>query len=274
MHDDGATRVGPDFLSQRLPKYLQIHQKLTEQILAGEYPSGAMLPAQRELAKRFGVTPMTVRQALRTLERDGLVVTRHGTGSIVQDPSFTYGLGRLTSLGDDLRARGMPLTSTVLGIDVGPGPVGVLTRLALPPDAEVLTIRRMRSAAIGDPAAEPRPLLLQTSHLPTSIGTRLKTDELTHRSLYSMLAEDLGIRVERADETVQAAILGVREARLLQRRRGAPALLSRRLSRTGRGEPVIDDRAILPGDVAVIRADRRIDYASIHYDYSPDTRTE
>ena len=50
-------------------------------ILTGTFPAGRPLPAERQLAERFGVSRGSIRDAFRTLETIGLIVTRHGQGT-------------------------------------------------------------------------------------------------------------------------------------------------------------------------------------------------
>src|SRR5262245_23743957 len=63
------------------PAYAQIEDRVSEAIAAGDLQPGDRLPPERELAGQLGVSRMTLRQALQTLERRGLVrrtVGRHG----------------------------------------------------------------------------------------------------------------------------------------------------------------------------------------------------
>ena len=71
--------------SRRL--YLQIADQLRSLITAGEFPSGSRLPAERELAKRFGVSRPSLREALIALEVEGYVDVRPGSGIIVTTPN-------------------------------------------------------------------------------------------------------------------------------------------------------------------------------------------
>lgn len=63
--------------------YLQIADQLRSLIAAGEFPPGSRLPAERDLAKRFGVSRPTLREALIALEVEGYVVVRPGAGILV-----------------------------------------------------------------------------------------------------------------------------------------------------------------------------------------------
>jgi DNA-binding GntR family transcriptional regulator len=75
-------------------KYSLIASELVEQIRAGHYRPGDLLPSEPELTRRFGVSRHTVRTALRSLYEKGLVVSQRGRGTIVQtapaSPRFTH----------------------------------------------------------------------------------------------------------------------------------------------------------------------------------------
>lgn len=67
------------------PLYAQIASRLRMAIASGELKSGDGLPSVRQLSARLRINPATVVQAYRELETEGLVATRHGAGSFVQD---------------------------------------------------------------------------------------------------------------------------------------------------------------------------------------------
>jgi DNA-binding FadR family transcriptional regulator len=67
--------------------YVQIADQIQALIAAGEFPPGSRLPAERELAKRFGVSRPSLREALIALEVQGYVDVRPGTGIVVTTPN-------------------------------------------------------------------------------------------------------------------------------------------------------------------------------------------
>jgi GntR family transcriptional regulator len=67
------------------PLYAQIAGRLRMAIAAGELRAGDSLPSVRQLSSRLRVNPATVVQAYRELELDGLVTTRQGAGTFVQE---------------------------------------------------------------------------------------------------------------------------------------------------------------------------------------------
>lgn len=65
------------------PLYLQVAAALKDEILSGIHPVGAQLPTEHDLCARFAVSRFTVREALRQLRDDGLIVSRQGAGTVV-----------------------------------------------------------------------------------------------------------------------------------------------------------------------------------------------
>src|SRR5205807_1279843 len=102
-------------LQSRVPRYHRIAEVLRERIRVGELPSGARLDNQRQLAKSFGVTLMTLRQALELLEREHLITRRHGLGTFVAAPSIDYDILQLRRFAGDLSAKGEHVATRLLG---------------------------------------------------------------------------------------------------------------------------------------------------------------
>jgi GntR family transcriptional regulator len=269
--------------TERQPKYLRIYTELRDRIIGGQWPAGSSLPAQRELADEFGVSMMTLRQALQLLADEGLVGTRHGLGTYVA-PRFAHDLGHLRSFAADLTAQGAEVTTQLLDAAALAPPDAVGARLGGP--AEVLRLRRLR--LVGG-----RPVILQTSYLPVPLPGDLDPRDLTDPldlagpgdrgalgrpadgggpgrpadggpGLYTLLA-DRGLAVARATETITPTVLEAADARDLGRPAGSPALLSHRISFTAVGDPVIDDHALLPGDSVAITANRSADQIQVSY---------
>ena len=72
---------------KRRPRYLALADDLAEDIIAGRYPVGSMLPSETELCERYDVSRYTVREAIRRIQSVGLVSTRQGLGTRVEQVS-------------------------------------------------------------------------------------------------------------------------------------------------------------------------------------------
>lgn len=69
--------------SDSRPMYLQIMEQIRRRIAVGDWPPGTAMPSIRQLAVALSVSVITVKRAYRDLERQGVIVTRHGKGSEV-----------------------------------------------------------------------------------------------------------------------------------------------------------------------------------------------
>ncbi len=67
------------------PMYLQIIEQIRRRIAVGDWPPGHALPSIRQLAVELNVSVITVKRAYFDLERDGVIVTHHGKGSVVAE---------------------------------------------------------------------------------------------------------------------------------------------------------------------------------------------
>lgn len=228
-------------MNGRLPRYHRIAEALRERIREGEWATGAPLPNQRRLARDFGVTLMTLRQALELLERDALITRRHGLGTFVASPSIDYEITRMRRFAGDLSAQGESVATRVLDARPAVADRRVSAALAVAPRARVVMVERLR--LVGG-----HPMSLQRSFLPARIGEEVLTSDLAETPLSQVLEFKLGVVIARAQEAVSAVRLGGREARELGCPAGAPAFESERVSYDATGQPVVFDRVFIPGD--------------------------
>ena len=119
--------------------------------------------------------------------------------------------------------------------------VAVATALALEPGSPILYLERLR-------LADGEPLLLEQVHLPAERFPGLLASDLEGGSLYDLLSDRYGTRVAKARELLEPILLPAREARLLGRKRGAPALLIEGIAATADGTPVEFGRTYVRGD--------------------------
>jgi GntR family transcriptional regulator len=263
--DDGPGRWREPLISRpagwdprgRQPKYLRIHSDLRGRITSGQWPPGSPLPSQHELADEFGVSIMTLRQALQLLTDEGVIEPRHGAGTFVA-AHYAYDLGHLRSFADDLTAQGATITTALVAAGTVTPPAEVGARLGT--HRQVLRLRRLRLSG-------GHPLIVQTSYLPAALAPVIQAQDLSRRGLYTILAEH-GQRITSASETITPTTLSAADARDLTRPAHSPALLSHRISFTTAGAPIIDDHALLPGDSVAITANRTPEHLEVRYTLS------
>ena len=240
-------------MNARVPRYYRIAETLRDRIRDGALAPGARLDNQRQLAKSFGVTLMTLRQALAVLERENLIARRHGLGTFVAARSIDYDILQLRRFAGDLQAQGEAIGTRVLGSRFVLADRRVTDALGVGATARVFVLERLR--LIDD-----RPLSLQRSFLPRYLGDEVARADLATTPLRDALEFKLGVTIVRAHETVSAVRLGRREARELGCASGVAAFESERVSFDAEGSPVVFDRVFIPGDR--FRITRDLDYAA------------
>ncbi|HCG00907.1 MAG TPA: hypothetical protein DEV93_10240, partial [Chloroflexi bacterium] len=87
------------------PRARPVYEELRGRICAGTYSLGDRIPAHLKLAREFGVAPLTVRQVLAYLEREGVVSVEQGRGTFVRRVPEEERLGRAPVLGERVRQR-------------------------------------------------------------------------------------------------------------------------------------------------------------------------
>lgn len=224
--------------SGRVSKHVWLRQVLRAEI-SGQLTPHQMLPPERQLAERFGVSRMTIRQALRTLTDDGLIYPIRGIGTFVAEPKVAKDLA-LSSFSEDMRARGLTPGAKVLDATETDCEAGVAADLGIEPGSAVYRLERLRLAN-GLPVAH------EQAYLPARLFPQLLTFDLTG-SLYELMEHRCGIRVECAEQTTRAVNLGKRLADLLSVPSHTAALHVRRTGSDNQGRVVERTDTLYRGD--------------------------
>lgn len=133
------------------PLYMLVIDRIKELSGNGEWPPGTRLPSEFELAKMFGVSRATLREALRVLEEEGRVVRRHGIGTFIAEPSpVQAGIEQLFSVTEWIERAGRRAGTIGFQSTVTDVAEDDRIRLRLPAGEQILFITRIRTAD-GDP---------------------------------------------------------------------------------------------------------------------------
>lgn len=208
-----------------LPLWAQLEAELRRRLDAGEFDEGPF-PTDLELTEVYGVSRHTVREAIRHLNKMGVLRRERGKGTVVNRSEFEQPLGTLYSLFQSVESTGVEQTSEVLALEsVVDAPAA--GHLGLGDDAPLVFLERLRLAA-GEPLA------LDRAWLPAAIAEPLLEVDWSHTALYAELAA-IGAPVpnqgwERLTPTVPSAADG---ERLAMRAGDAAFFLERLGSRDG-----------------------------------------
>ncbi len=96
------------------PIYEQIYRNLKTKIDNTELSAGEAFPSERELADKFGVSRMTVRQAINTLKKEGLIYHERGIGAFVSKRKLDVHTRNLVGFTEEMIERGLNPSSKLL----------------------------------------------------------------------------------------------------------------------------------------------------------------
>ena len=183
-----------------LPLYYQLEQDLRARIRANEFPAGAPLPTEQRLCETYGVSRITVRHALDALLASGLIARRQGVGTFVNGPGETVKSLKLIGSLDDLASYSAPLTHRILAKEAIPAPSSVAEALDVPVGTPVTRLEAAVSLG-GEPFAHAE------LYCPPDVGDLInEADVNAETSLIAVIEKKLGQPIERANQTIEAAL--------------------------------------------------------------------
>lgn len=224
-----------------VPLYQQIKSVWKARIENGILQPGDRIPTERELCALYKVSQITVKQAIRALVAEGLLVRRPRTGTYVAQPKFRQQLLKLTSFSEDMRQRGLTPGGHVISMNTEPADAKVADALKVPEGEPIFRLERVRLA--GD-----EPMAVETLRIPVVLCPGLAQEELESKSLYNLLQEKFGLVLDHAEQSFEASKATAREAKLLRVSRHAAVLRVERLTFDPRHKPVEYTLSVYRGD--------------------------
>jgi GntR family transcriptional regulator len=204
------------------PVHISIRDDLRMRLSAGEWAAGERLPSETELAARYGVARMTIRQAVGALASEGAVIRRQGLGTFAADGRPTRTADLLLSFTEEMRRQGRQVETRLINAAVEQPPPAAREGLQLGPSAAAVMVRRVR-------LVDGCPVVVQKSWLPYARFAGLDADPLLDGSLYAMLEARYGVQIVRARQTITAAVAGEADGTALGLQPSEPVL---RITRT------------------------------------------
>lgn len=229
-------------LTGKQPLYSQLANTLREHIENDLEPDD-LIPSERDLSERYGLSRTTVRLALKELERIGLIYRQHGRGTFVADQS-----GRVTDLAggysfsDQQRDLGRKPKTVILEFEVVEANKFLAQHMHLTLGDKVFRIKRLR-------LADNVPMMIENTFIPVSQFLSFTREKLEENSLYHIMETEYNVVISYAEEEFKASIAKQSDAEQLGIPEGAPVL---NLERT----TYSDQNVIVEFTLSVARADQ------------------
>lgn len=230
------------------PLYQRIANDFTAQITSGALKAGERLPSERQMAEELGASRMTARQALKLLEKRGLVETRVGRGAFVAHLQIEQQLSTLTGFTEDMQRGGRTASSIVLDAGIGVADSETADALGLAEGAAVHRLVRVRMA-------DSEPVGIEKTEIPLELAPGLfdRADFRT-ASLYRVLRDIYRLYPTFAEQGLRSAHPDAASAAALGISLQSPVLILTRRTLDATRRPLEYVRSIYRGDCFVMRA--------------------
>jgi len=214
------------------PSHTRIEQWLRGRIAAGHLSPDDKLPPEEELSAALGVSRMTLRQALGSLESSGLLERRRGRagGTFIREQQIKTDLTGLPGFTEQMRRANVRAGARVVSVRRLKAGRAVASALELSHRKDVYEIIRVRSA-------RREPLALEETYLPCHLFEGLDERRLTG-SIYAIMRNDYDLAPHDAQEWLEPALASDEHAKLLDVEAGAALMLVTRTSYTAAGVAV------------------------------------
>jgi GntR family transcriptional regulator len=240
-----------------IPSYYRVEEYLRARIRSGKLRPGDAVPPESRLVQQFGISRMTVRQALSRLVFEGVIERHRGRGSFVAEPRLQH-TKQLLSFEEEMRARGAKTAIKLLDMRLQPAEGRVARSLRLPEGTPIVVLERQR-------LVDGQVVGYEIRYLPRRIGEALTADEIHNQPLVPAVRRIVGKPRTRLALRVTASIVRRHEAKVLETKVGAPVLVREHIWYVDPEGPVQYGKSLFRGD----RYEMSVEFSS-----SPEVRDQ
>jgi len=226
-----------------LPLYYQLKEIIQEMIENEKLNPGDLVPPERELCEKYGISRMTARKAIMALVNEGVLYREQGRGTFVSKPKIKQQLLFLKGFTEEMREKGLKTQTRIISFQIKEATKKIKLHLNMnEKNNKVIEIRRLR-------IVEDEPFAIEIVWLPTDMCFDLQEDKLKGKSLYKIFKEKYGYVLDYANQTIEPITLNEYESDLLNMKAKSLALLFRR-------KTYLDDGRIIEYTKAIYRSDK------------------
>lgn len=225
--------------ANNIPIYQQVREILIDRIERDEYPLGSMLPSENELADEFGITRLTVRNAMDALVERGLIRRIQGKGAFVWS-GWTDVHTKIRGFREKIESVGGSASVRILACSKRPAGPYYADLFGIEPDDLLYSVRRLNSA-------DDCPVSIENVLIPLALFSGIEDVDISVFSLYETY-EMYGHKVDKVQMKLNVEALGARDAGLLNLDADELALVFECISYDKEGTIVEYARSLNRGD--------------------------
>jgi GntR family transcriptional regulator len=231
------------------PLYIQLADHIKHQIKTGSLMPGDLMTGENQLSDELHISRTTVRLAMNVLVDEGLIVRNRGKGSFVTQGKLRRNINYMYNFTENIRAAGAVPSSVVLRNEIVRPEAGLRKELKLSGKNQALFyLERLR-------CADGIPIIIEKTYIPHYLCQGIETINFTNVSLYELLQNVYSLELCRAVETIEAALIDGKGAKLLHCRGKMPGYNITRVSYLDTGYPFEYTTSITRADKCIFKLD-------------------
>lgn len=200
----------------KVPIYQVIEKDIKEKIKDGILNEGDLIPSENELKDQYGISRMTVRQALSNLVNDGYIYRHKGKGTFVGSKKIDKKIQGLLSFTEQMSRLNRTVSNRLVSLSVIAADEHIAGKLFLQEGDEVYCVERVR---YGDEI----PVLFETLYIPKSMMKQLD-ETILSGSFYHYVEDVLNLKIQYCIQTIEAQLASQEVAAELGVTRQSPVL--------------------------------------------------
>ncbi len=214
-----------------IPRYYLIYEELYKEIIDGQYQVGDKFPSDTELCERYKVSRGTVREAVKKLFHEGLLVREQGRGTFVthKPEKIEQDAQQLMGFSELMKMHSIVPTAKVLEQKTITPDKKIKEILKLVDKDKTVKIHRLRYG-------NNEPLIVERSYFVYDLFQQILKYDLEKESIYEVMYRETSLRLGSAHQTIEAIAASPVDSILLKIESGLPLLLIKRIIMTKEGK--------------------------------------
>ncbi|MGL4607069.1 MAG: GntR family transcriptional regulator [Eubacteriaceae bacterium] len=225
-----------------VPLYFQLKNILEDYIKTEHTNYEEPIPTEMEISEAFGVSRPTVRQAINALVVEGLLYRLKSKGTFVNRPKIHQNfLMNIESFNEEMKKKGLIPSTTVLDFSEEIADKSTALALQIPENSKILILERCRKA-------DDVSIVHVTTYMPWEKCKSLLSQDFSIESLYHLLENTLGYKIQYATRQLEAIIASPVIAKTLDVPKGSPIQYIETLTYLNDDSPIEYSKAYYRGD--------------------------
>ena len=211
-------------------KYGSLQNYIKNNIDSGVYPQGSALPSEKWFEEYFGVSRVTVRNAINGLIKEGIIEREKGKSPKVPSQRYDRNFNRLTGFSEQILEDGHIPSAKILEFSVIKATAFLARKLKIKTDDEVTYIRRLRYS-------DGQVICIQEIYLNRAYSAFLTEYDLLYKSLYSIM-EEKGVSFDYSEQVIKTSMPTAEQRELLDLDSKTPVFIMERITYHKNGDAI------------------------------------